>query len=351
MVKIEDYQRKRRILAWSRRQLLGLRDAMLNQEPAPRCPVGDVRTGGWSRLVRAGAAVEWPTLLLILACHAGWAGVLFAHEVIGLWPALAVAMVLTALHSSLQHETVHGHPTRSSLVNGLLVLPALGLFVPYGRFRDAHIHHHRTAALTDPYDDPESAYMTLAQWRRRSRAVRLLLRANTTLLGRLTVGPAIALCRLYAGDLARIAAGDREVIRAWTLHILALAPVVVWVWAVCGIDLLLYLAAVAYPAYGLLMMRTFAEHQAHPETGMRTAIVEDRGPLAWLFLFNNLHVVHHMRPDLPWYRLSRAYWRNRSLWTVANGGYVYSSYWALIARHLLRAKEPVVHPAASSADA
>ena len=300
--------------------------------------------GARSAFAWAGAETEWPTLLLVLACYGVWAAALLAAPTIGLLPALLIAILCTTLHSSLQHEAIHGHPTRWNRLNALLVLPAIGLFVPYHRFRDLHIHHHRSDRLTDPERDPESFYLTAAQWRRCGPALRLLLRANNTLLGRMTIGPAIALSRFYAQEAARLVRGDGHVRRDWALHLVALAPVVVWVGPVCGIDLLLYVAAVAYPGYGLLMLRTFAEHQAHDERASRTAIIEDRGPLAWLFLFNSLHVVHHRRPDLPWYTLPRAYWRSRRLWTAAGGGYVYRSYGALIARHLLRAKEPVPHP-------
>lgn len=295
-------------------------------------------------LAALAAGIEWPTLLLIVACTGGWMLALLAWPTIGLVAALLIAIPCATLHSSLQHEAIHGHPTASNRLNALLVLPAIGLFVPYHRFRDLHIHHHRSDALTDPEDDPESFYLTARQWQACGRLRRGLFIANNTLLGRMTIGPAVSLSRFYAAELRRLLRGERGVRRAWAIHVAAVAPVVAWVWPVCGIDPLLYLAAVAYPGYGLLMLRTFAEHQAHPARGGRTAIVEDRGPLAWLFLFNSLHVVHHRRPDLPWYLLPRAYWRNRRLWTAA-GGPVYRSYATLAARHLLRAKEPVPHPA------
>jgi fatty acid desaturase len=64
-----------------------------------------------------------------------------------LWPdfpvlALGLMTVATALHSSLQHEALHGHPTRSAAVNELLVALPLGVFYPYRRFRQMHLGHH-----------------------------------------------------------------------------------------------------------------------------------------------------------------------------------------------------------------
>ena len=55
-------------------------------------------------------------------------------------------------------------------------------------------------------------------------------------------------------------------------------------------------------------------------------IIEDRGPLALLFLNNNLHAVHHAHPRLPWYRLPGEYARRRDEFLRRNGGYRYGSY-------------------------
>ena len=58
----------------------------------------------------------------------------------------------------------------------------------------------------------------------------------------------------------------------------------------------------------------------------RSVIIEDRGPLALLFLNNNFHAVHHANPKLPWYRLPAEYARRREEWLRRNGGYGYRSY-------------------------
>jgi fatty acid desaturase len=68
------------------------------------------------------------------------------------------------------------------------------------------------------------------------------------------------------------------------------------------------------------------------------------GRLAFLFLNNNLHVVHHMHPKLPWYRLPRIYWNNREAYLGRNAGYSYPGYGAIFRAHLWRAKDPVPHP-------
>ncbi|MEM1382527.1 MAG: fatty acid desaturase [Pseudomonadota bacterium] len=285
--------------------------------------------------------IEWPTLGVLAGCYALW----LAATALGTaapWLAVPVLAVALTLHSSLQHEATHGHPTRNRRLNTALVFPALGLFVPYGRFRDTHMAHHRDERLTDPYDDPESNYLDPAMWHRLPVPVRAVLRANNTLLGRVLLGPAVSMAVFWVEDAGKILAGDRRVRTAWAEHPFALLPVIAWlVWV--GFPLLPYLAA-AYLGMGILKIRTFLEHRAHEEACGRTVIIEDRGPLAFLFLNNNFHAVHHMRPWLAWYELPGAYRAARGAVLARNAGYRYRSYAEVMRRFLLRAKDPVPHP-------
>ena len=104
-----------------------------------------------------------------------------------------------------------------------------------------------------------------------------------------------------------------------------------------------YLLA-AYFSHALQKIRTFLEHRAHERARGRTVIVEDRGPLALLFLNNNLHVVHHAHPNRPWYELPRLYAQNRDRFQRRNDGYRYGSYGEIFAKYFMRAKDPVPHP-------
>jgi fatty acid desaturase len=112
---------------------------------------------------------------------------------------------------------------------------------------------------------------------------------------------------------------------------------------VFAMPLMTYFGAV-YLAMALLGLRGFAEHRWAEAVDARTVIVE-RSALGWLFLHNNLHLVHHKQPHLPWYVLPDAYRTNRAQWLALNEGYVFPSYRAVLAAHALRAKEPVIHPA------
>ena len=83
---------------------------------------------------------------------------------------------------------------------------------------------------------------------------------------------------------------------AWITHLILCVPVVYWVTVVCGIPLWLYVVAMVVPGNGILLIRSFAEHRARADVHERTAIVEGSWLLGPLFLFNNLHSLHHEEP-------------------------------------------------------
>jgi fatty acid desaturase len=289
--------------------------------------------------------IEWPTLLLILACTGTWmAATAFASA--APWLALPALTLALVLHSSLQHEVLHGHPTPSRTLNAALVFPAVGLAIPYERFRDLHLAHHRDATLTDPHDDPESNYLDPAVWARLPGPVRALLMANNTLAGRMLLGPAIGLAAFWRDEARAARARDPAVLRAWALHALGLVPVLLWLGEAGTVSAPAYLAC-AYAALSILRIRTFLEHRAHESARGRSVIIEDRGPLAFLFLNNNLHAVHHGHPGLAWYRIPEFYRARRERFLQMNQGYRYGSYAEIFARHFLRRKDPVAHPLAA----
>ncbi|WP_126974563.1 fatty acid desaturase [Frigidibacter oleivorans] len=294
--------------------------------------------------VKTAAPAEWPTLLLLVACYGSWGiGTTVLWQLFAPAGFLLVVLAIT-LHSSLQHEVLHGHPFRNRMLSDLTVFPALGLLYPYGRFRDTHLAHHQDERLTDPYDDPESNYLDPGIWETLPRAVQFALRLNNTLAGRMLLGPLVSAVVFLRGDWDAIRAGDARIQDDWLMHLGGVAVVALWL-SQAAMPVWAYLPA-AYAAMSVLKIRTFLEHRAHEKARGRTVIVEDRGPLALLFLNNNLHVVHHTHPGVAWYRLPAIYKARRDYYLAKNDGYRYGSYAEVFRRHFLRAKDPVPHPAA-----
>jgi fatty acid desaturase len=216
------------------------------------------------------------------------------------------------------------------------------VFIPYRRFRDTHFAHHRNELLTDPYDDPESNYIDPKVWPALPAWRRGLLTINNTLMGRMVVGPAVGMMSFWSTDLSKVFDGQTSVLNGWLLHLAGLVPVIWWL-SMTGTSWLAY-ALAAYLALSILKIRTFLEHRADERAAGRSVIIEDQGPLAFLFLNNNFHAVHHAHPKVAWYQLPALYSARRDIFLRRNGGYLYKSYAAIFRDHLLRAKDPVPHP-------
>jgi fatty acid desaturase len=113
---------------------------------------------------------------------------------------------------------------------------------------------------------------------------------------------------------------------------------------VCGMPMWIYVLAIVFPANGILLIRSFGEHRATPVMRERVAIVERSWILGPLFLFNNLHALHHEAPMIPWYRYNARYRRIRERLIADNGGLVYRTYFDVARRFLFRAHDVIEHP-------
>ncbi len=284
--------------------------------------------------------VEPVTIALIVLCYGG---LLISTTLLPSALAFIATTILIAFHSSLQHEALHGHPTASAAFNEALVFPAVGLLIPYRRFRDLHLAHHNDEILTDPYDDPESNYLDPKVWAKMSVPARAVRKFNNVLLGRILFGPLLSLIAMVKGDIQALRHQKAGVAQAWVLHVLGLVPVILWMLTYATMPLWLYILA-AYLGFGLLKIRTYLEHRAHDKPRGRTVVIPDRGPLSWLFLNNNYHAVHHCHPSAPWYDMPRLYRANPEKYLSRNEGYIYAGYGEVFRKYFLRAKDPVPHP-------
>ncbi|MDE0705416.1 MAG: fatty acid desaturase [Rhodospirillaceae bacterium] len=289
--------------------------------------------------------IEWPTVAVAAGVYGAWAGLLAATPWTGATAAALLMIPVLVLHSSLQHEIMHGHPFGDRRLNDLLGTPGLGLYLPYGRFADTHLAHHDTPDLTEPLADPESYYVRPEDWQRYGPVRRGILQVNRCLAGRMLIAPLFFTLGLLRHDLRAIARGDRRILRAWLAHLATVPAVLALVVLVGGIPLWLY-ALACYAALSVLSIRTFLEHRAVAPFRERSVIIERGGLLGFLFLNNHLHALHHAQPEVAWYRLPALYRRERDRVLNDNGGYAYPSYGAVIRRYLLAPKEPAVHPGA-----
>lgn len=286
--------------------------------------------------------IEVPTLLLAGAIYGGWVALTWWHAALPNWLLACAGAWIIAWHGSLQHETIHGHPTQVRRINALIGGVPLSLWLPYCAYRRSHIAHHRTTSITDPFDDPESRYWAAptSRWGRTNLAIE---RVQGTLIGRLLLGPFLTVGRFVGGEVARTWQAPRETASDWLPHLAGVVLVLTWL-TICRFSVAHYLLLFVYPGVSLTLLRSFAEHRASREPGHRVAIVERAGIFGLLFLNNNLHAAHHRAPGLAWYLLPKFHRRYREQLLRANGGLLYRGYYDIVRRFAFRPHDAPIHP-------
>jgi fatty acid desaturase len=293
------------------------------------------------------ARSEWPTWILIVVIHGGWlAIVLLVHAgVLPVWGATPLLIVLCTWHMSLQHELLHGHPTRSATVNKLLGSIPLSIWYPFAIYHDAHILHHHNESLTEPGIDPESNYVSPQQWMGAPPWQRSLWRMRKSFIGRLIAGPVQSVTTLLVEAFNQLRHGDRRYLSTWVIHAMLVMMLLAWLQWFAAIAWWYYLLAVTWPALSLAMIRSLYEHRAARDHRHRTVINEAGLLMRLLYLNNNYHLVHHDLPHLPWYHLPRAYRMRRDAYIAKNNGFVIrGGYWELFRRYALRETDFPVYP-------
>ena len=295
------------------------------------------------RAKRLAVEFEVPTWILICTIYGGWIALTRFWTVLPFWIVMPCGAWLCAWHMSLQHELIHGHPTRYAWFNTALASPPLNLWLPFSLYREQHLRHHRAADLTDPSKDPESTYLSPSAWSQAGRLRRLSHGSCNTLTGRLLLGPLVSVTLFWSHQFRQIKQPSQPW-RAWLEHAAMVVLILAWVCYVCKIPPLAYLAFFIYPGTALTLIRSLAEHRAAERPEDRTAVVETTGLLGLLFLNNNLHMVHHEHPALPWYSLPAAWRHARADLLAARRGPVYRGYREIAAMYALRRHHPGPHP-------
>lgn len=243
--------------------------------------------------------IAWPTVLLAICLLAGFAVSCWAALFVA-WPFWAAAIVNTVIVYAL-YTPVHDacHSAIVPRIKGLRwVNTAIGMAcaVPLWMFfhehRKSHFQHH---ARTNMEDDPDL-------WAKGSFARVTLIQIPWLLVN--SFNPVVlwrACIRL------RLSAAER-----WgTMAQFALHTVVVVAIVVAGYGAELAILWLLPWFVGLLAMETmfgWAPHHDHSETGRYRDTRVAEFPLAdVLTLQQNLHLIHHMLPAVPWYRYRAVY--------------------------------------------
>jgi fatty acid desaturase len=271
-------------------------------------------------------------------------GAVITHPQLPWWitvPALAVG---SGWFASLQHEASHGHPTPWRTVNHAIAGAPIGFVYPFTRFVDLHLAHHlEPSLLTEPGIDTESRYCSSEAWNRAGRLGQLVLRAERTLLGHLTIGVVRSSLSYIARDL-RAALHDRRLRGIWIRHLFGVAIVVSLV-VLSGLPFLQYAVGVVYGRVFFTGLRVFAEHRGVAD-GTRCAVVKASLPMGLVFLNNNLHHTHHALPGAAWYRLPDLADELGSEQLADDGAGLYRGGYLEVARkYALRPFCQPVHPA------
>ncbi len=261
--------------------------------------------------------VAWATIGLAIVCVTAVAGSVAATAVGALpWPvALGISSAACFAGFTPVHEAAHGNVSRIPIVNGAVghacALLILGSFSPY---RFLHEQHHRHT--NDPRHDPD-------HWGARGPPAWAWLRWLSQDVGYL---------RFYAARWRSRPVRERvDLVACGAAYGLALAVALCadrWLAPAGGARLgIAILAGWFLPARIALLGLAFAfawlPHAPHTTTAavdrFRATTLSSAPILNLLLLGQSYHLVHHLYPRIPFYRLA-ATWRLRREALIAAGG-------------------------------
>nr|WP_244919870.1 fatty acid desaturase [Rhizobium grahamii] len=193
---------------------------------------------------RSASSVEWPTVFLAVTIYGGYFAVTWWWQSLPLIVVIAGGWLVVGMDLfSMRSFTVI---PRGMLDQRCHRWVPLSLWLPYPIYKETHFDHHRDEYLTDPIEDPESYYFTTTAWRQLGKTGRRLAQWNTTLLGRLTIGPAIMLLSFLTQEWRLLRDGRRKRRSSWAWHDLGVACVLFWIVVLCEMPLWLYFLSFVY---------------------------------------------------------------------------------------------------------
>lgn len=268
-------------------------------------PFDDSDRAALERPWRTARGVAAPTLVLAAAVLVGFSGTV-ALSVRGLLPlglAVPAQIVWAYLAFTPAHEASHGNVAGANArlrrvedAVGWIMFAILAL--PYSMFRYLHLRHH--SHTNDPEQDPDYRASGTS--------------ALSIVFGSFTVQWGYA--RALRAQLLRGSAGARAAMPGvWAYTVLSLSFVGVAIWLGFWkwlLDLWILPAAVAQGLLALVF--DWLPHHPHAsrERYRDTRVILFPG-LETALLGQNLHLVHHLYPRLPFYLYSRCFSQVRPL--------------------------------------
>ena len=236
-------------------------------------------------------ATAWPTLGLCLAALALQAAS-SAALLSGLWPAWTTVLLNAACayaQFTVLHDALHGSVARLKPLNEALgYVATLTLCGPYSAIRRNHLHHH--AHANDPREDPDF-------WAAGETWTGTALRCLTMLEAH------------YWYYFTRLRRRDRAFAES-VVTAAAILAAHAWAWREGRLPALILCWTLPAQLAVAALALTFDYWPHRPHTG-RGRFKDTANILpAWLdpfFLCQNLHAVHHLFPQLPWYRYREAH--------------------------------------------
>ena len=286
---------------------------------------------------------ELPTWLLMMVIYGGWFASVIYWQTLGITLSTLLLILFTTWYLSLQHELIHGHPTRHPRLNQLFGTLPLAVWYPYGLYRDSHLAHHHNHTLTDPHDDPESYYLSPERWAQLKPWQQQIIHLRNTFPGRLLLGPLLDIAATINTGVQAFIQRDRRAMAMWLVHLTLLGALFYWMMQ-HAFSPLWFVLAVSYPALMLTKVRSFYEHRAEEAPLARS--VNNEAALFWRLLFLNLnyHSVHHDLPGLPWYGLRKVYLLYRDGYHQRNHGFRVAGYGEWLTRYWRQSVAVNAHP-------
>lgn len=247
--------------------------------------------------LRVKPLVAWPTVLLMLACHAAiafsWYGVL--TDRLPLWAACVINCIAFYGLFTPSHDGMHRSLSRVGWLNELLlfitVQPAVPLSTGHA-LRVMHMQHHKH--LNDPVMDPDHAH-------------------GHSLKGALWgwFWWDIAYVQYYRQHKDDIHPSNYRRI-AWDLWA-PYVPILALAWFFPLEMLLLWFIPARFMAWMICATFMYLPHWPHEVSDKQDAYQATtvRKGAEWLLspllVYQNYHLVHHLYPTIPFYRYRKAW--------------------------------------------